>query len=91
MASQSIGPNHIRVLPKICAQGYYGLGIFDSTSLDRFKQKAGIIGIHFLELTIATSVAVEGDAPKKGPAFLIDIEIGNYAVFLEAETETARP
>ena len=37
MASQSIGPNHIRVLPKICAQGYYGFGIFDSTSLDRFK------------------------------------------------------
>ena len=91
MAREGIAPNHIRVLFKVCAQDDFNPGIIDCHSINRLNQNARIFETHLPEFPGATSVAVEGDTPKKGTALFIDVEVGKNTVILQAEAEATRP
>ncbi len=93
MCGQGVTPKDVRVLAEIDAQNRFDPRICDRLAIDRFEQRAGVIDGHppnrFGRAT--ATVAIERNPSEKDVAIIIDVEIREYAVVLQAKGESTRP
>jgi hypothetical protein len=91
MAGKRIGSDLAGVCAKVLPKNSFNLPIFDFAAFDSRKHAAGILRRHLLELAIAATETVEGDALKKHVALFIDVEVRKHATISKAHAEPTRP